>query len=37
MKEQKATNVTWHEHKVGREDREKQLSQKGVILWFTGL
>jgi len=37
MKEQKATNVTWHEHKVSREDREKQLSQKGVVLWFTGL
>jgi len=29
MKEQKATNVTWHEHKVSREDREKQLGQKG--------
>jgi adenylylsulfate kinase len=37
MKEQKATNVTWHEHKVGREDREKQLKQKGVVIWFTGL
>jgi len=37
MKEQKATNVTWHEHKVGREDREKMLKQKGVVLWFTGL
>jgi adenylylsulfate kinase len=37
MKEQKATNVTWHEHKVGREDREKMLNQKGIVLWFTGL
>jgi len=37
MKEQKATNVTWHEHKVSKEDREKLLKQKGVVLWFTGL
>ncbi len=37
MKEQKATNITWHEHKVSREEREKLLGQKGVILWFTGL
>jgi len=37
MKEQKATNVTWHEHKVSKEDREELLKQKGVILWFTGL
>lgn len=36
-KEQKATNVTWHEHKVTREEREQLLKQKGVILWFTGL
>ena len=37
MKEQKATNVTWHEHKVSREERENLLKQKGVVLWFTGL
>lgn len=37
MKEQKATNVTWHEHKVSKEEREKLLKQKGVVLWFTGL
>jgi adenylylsulfate kinase len=36
-KEQKATNVTWHEHKVTREEREQLLKQKGVVLWFTGL
>jgi adenylylsulfate kinase len=35
--EQKATNVTWHEHKVTREEREQLLNQKGVVLWFTGL
>jgi len=37
MKQQKATNVTWHEHKVTREDREHQLKQKGTVIWFTGL
>jgi len=37
MNQQKATNITWHEHKVTREERETLLSQKGVLLWFTGL
>jgi len=37
MKEQKATNVTWHEHKVARKERETLLKQKGVVIWFTGL
>jgi len=37
MKEQKATNVVWHEHKVTRSEREKLLKQKGAVLWFTGL
>lgn len=37
MKEQKATNVTWHIHRVKREKRESLLKQKGVVLWFTGL
>jgi adenylylsulfate kinase len=37
MKEQKVTNVVWHEHKVEREKREDLLKQKGVVLWFTGL
>lgn len=37
MKEQKATNVTWHTHRVKREERESLLKQKGVVLWFTGL
>lgn len=37
MNEQKATNITWHEHKVTREDRENLLKQKGALLWFTGL
>ena len=37
MAEQKATNVTWHEGSVTREERERLLGQKGVILWMTGL
>jgi adenylylsulfate kinase len=37
MNVQKATNITWHEHKVSREEREALLKQKGVLLWFTGL
>ena len=37
MTEQKATNITWHEHKITRQERETLLKQKGVLLWFTGL
>ena len=33
----KATNITWHEGHVSREEREKLLRQKGVLIWFTGL
>lgn len=33
----KATNITWHEGHVGRDEREKLLKQKGALLWFTGL
>jgi adenylylsulfate kinase len=33
----KATNITWHTHKIKREEREALLKQKGVLLWFTGL
>lgn len=37
MAEQKATNVTWHEHRVSSADREKLAGHKGGVLWFTGL
>jgi adenylylsulfate kinase len=37
MTEIKATNITWHEGHVGREEREQLLKQKGATLWFTGL
>jgi adenylylsulfate kinase len=37
MTEIKATNITWHEGHVDREDRQKLLGQKGATIWFTGL
>lgn len=37
MAEQKATNVTWHNGDVSREDRFEILRQKGATIWFTGL
>jgi len=33
----KATNVTWHEGHVGRDEREGLLNQKGALIWTTGL
>ncbi|MBD3676127.1 MAG: adenylyl-sulfate kinase [Planctomycetaceae bacterium] len=37
MTEQKATNVTWHEHSVSSDDRCQLKGHKGAVLWFTGL
>ena len=37
MAETKATNITWHEGHVTREERGGLLKQKGATLWFTGL
>jgi adenylylsulfate kinase len=37
MTQIKATNITWHEGHVGREERETFLKQRGATLWFTGL
>jgi adenylylsulfate kinase len=37
MTTQKATNITWHEGALNKQDREKLLDQKGVVIWFTGL
>jgi adenylylsulfate kinase len=37
LAEQKATNITWHEGSVTRQEREKLLGQKGVTVWMTGL
>ena len=33
----KATNIVWHEGHVRRSTREALLSQKGVLVWLTGL
>jgi adenylylsulfate kinase len=37
MTNQKATNVTWQDGEVSREDRYNILRQRGVTVWFTGL
>ncbi len=37
MTQQKATNITWHEGSVTREERQQALDQKGATIWFTGL
>ncbi len=34
---QKATNITWHDGNITRDDRERLLNQKGIVIWFTGL
>jgi adenylylsulfate kinase len=31
------TDVTWHEHSVQRDAREKQQGHHGCVVWFTGL
>src|SRR5437016_9042712 len=37
MADIRATNITWHEGHVIREERHALLRQKGATLWFTGL
>jgi adenylylsulfate kinase len=37
MTEVRATNITWHEGHVTRDERNALLKQKGATLWFTGL
>ena len=37
MAEQVATNITWHDGEVTRDERQKNLGQKGASLWMTGL
>ena len=37
MAEQKATNVTWQDGEVPREDRFQLIRQRGATIWFTGL
>ncbi len=37
MTVRKATNITWHEGDVTREERHANLGQKGLTVWMTGL
>ena len=37
MAKQIATNITWHESAVTREQRQSSLAHKGVTVWMTGL
>jgi len=37
MAEQVATNITWHEGEVTRQERAASLGHKGATVWFTGL
>ena len=37
MANQKATNVTWQDGEISREDRSNILRQRGATIWFTGL
>jgi adenylylsulfate kinase len=37
MTQQKATNITWHEGNVTREERTELLGHTGATLWMTGL
>ena len=37
MTKQVATNITWHEGEVTRQERWKALGHKGCTVWFTGL
>lgn len=32
-----STHVVWHQHTVGREDRERLNGHSGCVVWFTGL
>ncbi|MFA6239656.1 MAG: adenylyl-sulfate kinase [Candidatus Hydrogenedentales bacterium] len=33
----KATNITWHEADITKEDRERLNGHRAVVIWFTGL
>ena len=37
MPQQKATNITWHEGDITREERWSVLNCTGLTMWFTGL
>ena len=37
MTKQIATNITWHEGTVTRQERHENLKQRGATIWMTGL
>ncbi len=37
MTKQIATNITWHEGTVTRQERHENLTQRGATIWLTGL
>jgi adenylylsulfate kinase len=37
MKEQKATNISWHHPLITKKDRQLMNRHKSAVLWFTGL
>lgn len=37
QQETTSTNVTWHDHAVTSEERQKLKGHKGAVVWFTGL
>lgn len=37
MKSGRNENIVWHPNKVTREDRQRVLGHKGLVVWFTGL
>ena len=37
MTQQKATNITWHEGDIARDERWSALNSTGMTMWFTGL
>lgn len=37
MSHDSPVHVTWHEHHVGRDERERLNGHRGCVVWFTGL
>jgi adenylylsulfate kinase len=37
MDKQIATNITWHQGNVSRQERRANIGQRGVTVWLTGL
>lgn len=33
----KTSDIVWHDQTVSREDRQRRLGQRGLVVWFTGL